>query len=159
MSGISRLNSSHVNHAAKAAASKPPLWTKGLEKLVKEQGDNLDSYEHVGPNATDPSSAKGKAFVATLPKAVREFFAKQEGALADNDGTAAVLKIPLSEVSPHLKGNAIAVRWTSEDQSLDRLFVFTSSGEPVAKGWTDGKADFKWEPARAPFKIDDSPHK
>jgi hypothetical protein len=156
---IGRLSSHHPVHAHHdASAAKAPAWTKGLAKLVSEQADNLDAYEHVGPNATDANTAKGKALIATFPKAVQDFFKKQQIALRDNDGDAALLKFPLKEISPNLKGNALAVRWTSEDGTLDRLFVFDATGKPVTKGWTDTGANFKWQPAKGPFAIDDSPH-
>jgi len=158
MSDQVKLGSAATIKTAQQPAQKTPTWAAGLAKLVEDECDNLDHYELVGPNSADPASKKGKALEAKFPKAVREFFEKQETALADNDGSAALLKFPLSEVKKGLKGDAIAVRWTSEDQTLDRLFVFDSKGTPVEKGWTDVGANFKWEPAKGPFAVDDTPH-
>lgn len=152
--------------AANRTANRPPApaaagtsgLVKGLAKLIDEQADNLDAYELVGPDAADAGSAKGKAIAKSFPQAAQAFFQKQLDAARDNDGSPALLKIPLSEVSDKLKGSAFVVRWTSEDQNLDRLFVFDRAGKPIAKGWTDTGADFKWEPAKGPFRIDDTPH-
>jgi hypothetical protein len=155
---IARTTHRPVQHHHTPAEQKPATWMKGLARLVGNESDNLDHYELTGPNSADPSSAQGKAIAAKFPASVQGFFKKQLDALADNDGSAALLKFPLSEVDSKLKGNAIAVRWTSEDQNLDRLFVFDQSGKPVAKAWTDTGANFKWEPAKGPFQVDDTPH-
>ena len=155
-----------IQHARLLAPAHPsahavaPKWLAGLEKLTRAQADNLDAYEKVGPNSSASDSAKGKAAIAAMPKSVRDFFAKQESAARDNDGAPALLRFNLSEISPKLHGSAYAVRWTSEDQSLDRLFVYDQTGKEVAKGTTDTGGDYKWTLAKAgkPFAIDDSPH-
>jgi hypothetical protein len=139
------------------SSSKPDAWMPGLEKLVKAQAGKLDRYEQIGAN-TDANSPKGRAALANLPAGVREFFNKQLGAIADNDGSAAAYKFPLSDLSPNLKGAAFAVRWTSEDGSLDRLWVFDSSGKGIAKGTTDSAGDLSWTLTSGPFQIDDTPH-
>src|SRR3954454_9373279 len=79
-----------THHARPAAPSHPaahaaPKWLAGLEKLVKEQADNLDAYQRVGPDSAAPGSAKAKSALATMPKSLRDFFAKQELAQRDND--------------------------------------------------------------------------
>ena len=135
-----------------------PPWVKGLEKLVAYQGRNLGHYELVGPHKADSGSAKGKAIAGQMPKSVQAFFEQQLNAARDNDGSPALLRFPLKEISPKLHGAAIAVRWTSEDQTADRLFVFDPEGKPVAKVWTDKTTNYDWEPAGGPFEIDDTPH-
>ena len=160
---VNRVNSGHVHHTPAAQslhpAAKPPTWMTGLKKLLKEEADNLDHYELLGPDATEPDSAAGKKTLAGLPAGVRDFFKKQQGALPDNDGTAGVYKFDLKEVAGGLSGAAYGVRWTSEDQSLDRLFIFDHAGRPVAKGSTDNAGDYAWTLPKGPFQIDDTPHR
>jgi hypothetical protein len=116
-------------HHKPAAA---PAWLKSFEHLTRTQLSRL------------PAPA-----ASTLPKSVATFWKQQQDALADNDGSAAIMKIG---------SKGYAIRWTSEDSSLDRLFVYDHAGKPVAKGWTDTGGAFKWSPAKSAFHVDDTPH-
>src|SRR2546425_337387 len=118
---VSTHHRTHTQH-------RNPAWVKALPKAVDAQRTNLAKWEIVGPNSADADSSAGKAALAKLPATVRAFFAKQQGALPDNDGSAMVLKVPLSDVKAGTHGSAYAVRWLSEDESLDRLFVYDSAG-------------------------------
>jgi hypothetical protein len=120
-----------------------PTWMKAVTKLTRAQ---LQRHElHV-------DTAKGKAELAKAPASVQAFFKLQQAATADNDGDATVMKLPAG------KTTAYAVRWVSEDGSLDRLFVYDHLGKPVAKGWTDEGGAYKWSAAHGAFKLDDTPH-
>jgi hypothetical protein len=150
--------SAAASHKAHHTSKPPPAWMHGLTKVVNEHRSTLSQWEQLGPDSADATTPQGAALLAKFPAGVQAFFKSQMSAAADNDGSVALLKIPLSSVSSRLHGAATAVRWTSEDQQLDRLFVYDTHGKPLTKGWTDTGGAFRWHHATAPFQIDDSPH-
>jgi hypothetical protein len=123
------------------AKQKLPAWMRAVTQLTRRQLD-ANAFP-IDPNNGNPEVAKA-------PKTVQDFCALQQDALGDNDGKAALIKLPG-------RSGAWAVRWHSENHKLDRLFVFDRAGKPIAKGWTDTGHAYKWVPAKGPFTVDDMP--
>src|SRR5438874_7727413 len=142
-----KATSQQPTHSAAHHANKAPEWMHGLEKLIHRDAQTLNKFELVGPNSSDPASASGKTALAGAPASVRDFMNKQDTALADNDGSAALYKFPLKDVSSKLKGDAWAVRWTSEDGQLNRMWIFDAAGHGVAKGSSETGGALTWKAA------------
>lgn len=101
-----------------------PHWAKTVEKDIQDRLSNSD----VG---IDQSEVAQKD-LGKFPDEVRKLYFAQQSDARDNDGSVAAYEFPLTKTR-----SAFAVRWTSEDGQLDRIYLFNSQGKSVSTGHTD----------------------
>jgi hypothetical protein len=124
-------------HPLRPPTSHAPAFTGGLERLIQSNLSNND----VG---IDEYQLNGKD-IGKLPDAARKFYFAQVKDARDNDGTPAAYQFDLSEVNKNLGGKAFAVRWTSEDGQMDRIWLYGQNGTKLAKGSTnDAGTNLTW---------------
>jgi hypothetical protein len=113
--------------------SPTPHWAKKVEADIQDRLSNSD----VG---IDESEVAQKD-LGKFPDEARKLYFAQQTDARDNDGQVRAYEFPIDK-----KHSGFAVRWTSEDGQLDRIYLFNSQGKSVSTGHTDDAGtDLSWK--------------